>query len=72
MNNAVLWRRLFIQSFGTDFDFNGRWEKLPRQIGTDDAKSQSKKPLSKGKRKLPSRDYKGGLVEMKKKKVLLI
>ena len=69
--NAGIWQRLFIKSFGTDFDYNGRWAKFQKHIGTNGAKKQSKKPLSKGKRKLPcSRDVKGGIVAMKKNKVL--
>ena len=74
LKNATIWKRVFIESFKTDFDYNGRWAKFQRRIGTYDAKKQPKMHLLKGKRKLPSsrssRDVKGGIVTMKKKKAL--
>ena len=72
--NTKIWRKLFIKSFETDFDYNGRWAKFQRRIGTYDAKKQPKMHLLKGKRKLPcsrsSRDVKGGIVTRKMKKAL--
>ena len=73
LKNATIWKRVFIESFKTDFDYNGRWANFQKHIGTDDANKQSKKPSTQGKRKLPmssnSSDAKGGLVSMKKKKL---
>ena len=71
LKNAGIWQKLFIKSFKTDFDYNGRWANFQKHIGTDDANKQSKKPFTTGKRKLPmssnSSDAKGDLVSMKKK-----
>ena len=75
MRNTTLWRKLFIQSFETDFDYNCRWPKFEKSIGSDNDKVKSKKPLAKDakrkKRGLPNaNDVKGGIVETRKKRLI--
>ena len=63
------WKRIFIASLGTDFDFNKRWLDMPKEIVTGGTSSSAKKATRPAKRKLPNaRDYKGGKKEMDKNK----
>ena len=74
LNKPKQWKKVFIQSFNSDFDFNSRWLYILKQLLTAPAKNKTKEKsknisVKKNKKELPLiRNFKGGQKEMRRSK----